>query len=305
MPKSTLEAKGTLMNPSLEMTQSKRTKARGKIAGRMVIYIFCTLLAILFIFPIFWSTLTSFKPPAEAQAAPATYWPTQLVLSNYIKLDKYGAGVWQYVFNSVTAAVLTVIGSIILCTLAGYGFSRFVFPGKNILFVMVLAAMMIPFQSILTPLFLILGQLKLQNTVFGLALVYITFQLPFGIFVMRNTFDTIPRELEEAALLDGCTPTTLLYRVMLTLVRPGIITVAIYAFLNSWNEFLAALIFMSKENRFTLPILLANVRSGLFGQIDWGALQAGVTITVIPCIILFLLLQRYYLQGLMGGAVKG
>jgi multiple sugar transport system permease protein len=122
---------------------------------------------------------------------------------------------------------------------------------------------------------------------------------------MRNTFDTVPRELEEAALLDGCTPFSLLYRVMLVLVRPGIITVAIYAFLNSWNEFLAALIFMSKQSNFTLPVLLVNLRNGQFGQVDWGVLQAGVTITIIPCIVLFLLLQRYYLQGLMGGAVKG
>jgi len=150
-----------------------------------------------------------------------------------------------------------------------------------------------------------LGALKLQNTLLGLALVYITFQLPFGIFVMRNTFDVIPRELEEAAYLDGCTPVTLLYRVMLTIVRPGIITVAIYAFLNSWNEFLAALIFMNNESMFTLPILLTSVRSGLYGSIDWGALQAGITITIAPCIILFLILQRYYMQGLMGGAVKG
>ena len=138
-----------------------------------------------------------------------------------------------------------------------------------------------------------------------MALVYITFQLPFGVFVMRNTFDAIPKELEEAAMLDGCTPFTLFYSVMIKLATPGVITVSIYAFINSWNEFLAALIFMSKEDKFTLPILLANVRSGLFGQIDWGALQAGVTLTIIPCILLFLLLQRYYMQGLMGGAIKG
>ena len=200
---------------------------------------------------------------------------------------------------------MTVIGAVVLSTLAGYGFSRFSFPGKSVLFILILATLMIPFQSILVPLFLILTRLKLHNTLFGLALVYITFQLPFGIFIMRNTFDTVPREMEEAALLDGCSALSLLYRVMLGIVRPGIITVGIYAFLNSWNEFLAALIFMTKESRFTLPILLTSVRSGYYGTIDWGALQAGVTITILPCIILFLLLQRYYVAGLMGGATKG
>jgi len=282
-------------------------KIRHRHAGtrKASYYIICSILAAMFIFPIFWSALTSIKPPLEASASPSTYFPTHLDWSNFKKLDEYGMGLWRYVFNSTIVALLTVFGSILLSTLAGYGFSRFNFPGKTFLFITILAALMIPFQSILTPLFIILGKLKLQNTLLGLSLVYITFQLPFGVFVMRNTFETIPRELEEAALLDGCSSFSVLHRVMLRLGIPGIVTVAIYAFLNSWNEFLAALIFMSSEKNFTLPILLVNVRNALYGQVDWGALQAGVTVTIIPCIIIFLLLQRYYLQGLMGGAVKG
>lgn len=121
---------------------------------------------------------------------------------------------------------------------------------------------------------------------------------------MRNSFESIPRELEEAALLDGCTSFTMLYRVMLTLVSPGIVTVVIYTFINAWNEFLAALILITDQDKFTVPVLLSNVQSGLFG-LDWGALQAGVIVAVIPSALIFLLLQRYYLQGLMGGAVKG
>ena len=294
------------MNPALVSDQQLHKRKKWSTTIKHAFYYgLCGLLAVMFIFPIFWSAMTSIKPPAEAQASPSTYLPSRLDFANYLKLNRFGTGAWQYIFNSTVVAIFTVIGSVILSTLAGYGFSRFSFRGKNVLFVMMLAALMIPFQSILTPLFIILGQLKLQNTLFGLSLVYITFQLPFGVFVMRNTFDTVPRELEEAALLDGCTPVSLLYRVMLVLVRPGIITIAIYAFLNSWNEFLAALIFMSKQSNFTLPVLLVNLRNGQFGQVDWGVLQSGVTITIIPCIVLFLLLQRYYLQGLMGGAVKG
>jgi multiple sugar transport system permease protein len=277
----------------------------GPTLSRVLIYVVCMALAIVFLFPVFWSAVTSFKPPREVAASPASGWPTRFVFDNYLKLNRFGVGIVRPVINSVIVAMFTVIGAILLSTLAGFGFSRFQFPGKNILFVMILATLMIPFQSILTPLFLILGALKLQNTLLGLALVYITFQLPFGIFVMRNTFDTVPRELEEAALLDGCTSFSLLYRVMIGIVRPGIITVAIYAFLNSWNEFLAALIFMNKESMFTLPIMLTSVRSGLYGTVDWGALQAGVTISIVPCVVLFLLLQRYYMRGLMGGAIKG
>ena len=280
-------------------------KASSWRAWRALLYVVCIVLAVLFLFPVVWAAVSSVKPPPEASAVPPTFLPSQVDFANYARLNNYGHGVWTYVGNSVGAAVMTVIGSVILSTLAGYGFSRFRFPAKNLMFVLILMTLMIPFQSILIPLFLILTGLRLQNTLFGLALVYITFQLPFGVFIMRNSFDTVPREIEEAALLDGCTPLTMLYRVMLNIVRPGVITVGIYAFLNSWNEFLAALIFMNKESSFTLPILLTSVRSGYYGAIDWGALQAGLMVTILPCVIIFLLLQRYYISGLTGGATKG
>jgi multiple sugar transport system permease protein len=291
-------------------TSDTRTSAPSRLTsrisiGRSLLYATCVVLAILFLLPIIWSTLTSLKPPVEASAVPPTYLPSAITFDNYFKLNQYGAGVSRYVYNSTTVALLTVLGTIVLSTFAGFGFSRFQFPGKNVLFVLVLLTLMIPFQSILTPLFLMLSWLKLQNTLLGLALVYITFQLPFGVFMMRNVFDTVPREIEEAALLDGCSTFQLLTQVMFVLVRPGIITVALYAFLNSWNEFLAALIIMTQESNFTLPIMLTSVRSGYYGAIDWGALQAGVTVTILPCILLFLLLQRYYIEGLMGGALKG
>lgn len=279
-------------------------RKNGRILGQTSAYVLCLIFAFLFLAPIIWSVITSFKPAAEALAAPPTGLPSRISLDNYLKLDRYGAGIAQYVFNSVVVAFITVIGSVLLSTLGGFGFARFNFRGKNPLFLLILSSLMIPFQSILTPLFVILTGIHLQNTLFGLALVYITFQLPFGVFVMRNTFAAIPREIEEAALLDGCTVLTLLWRVMIVLARPGIVTVGLYAFLNSWNEFLAALIFMSKEDHFTLPILLANVHSGRFGTVDWGALQAGVTITIVPCIVVFVLLQRYYIQGLTSGSVK-
>ncbi len=286
-------------------TANAPLKPSGMSLSRGILYFVSITLAILFLFPIVWTITSSIKPPAEAAASPPTIFPTQVSFDNYLQLNQYGDGVRQYLFNSIGVSIMTVVGTVILSTLGGFGFSRFSFPGKNVLFVMILATLMIPFQSILIPLFLILTNLKLHNTLFGLALVYITFQLPFGVFIMRNTFDTVPREIEEAALLDGCSSLSMLYRVMLAIVRPGIVTVGIYAFLNAWNEFLAALIFMTREDMFTLPILLTTVRSGYYGAIDWGALQAGVTITILPCIILFLLLQRYYVRGLMGGATKG
>jgi multiple sugar transport system permease protein len=135
-------------------------------------------------------------------------------------------------------------------------------------------------------------------------LIYTTFQLPFSIFMMRNAFDAVLKALVEAARIDGASQWTLLIGIMVPIAFPAAATVALFAFLNSWNEFLAALIFLSDQNKFTLPIMLVNVSSGLYGIIDWGALQAGVTITMLPCLVLFLLLQRYYVRGMTAGAVK-
>lgn len=276
-----------------------------QIAKNLAIYAVLILLAALFLFPLVWSFLNSLKTPAEALSVPPTYLPTSIVFDNYIELTTYGrGGVVRRVINSALVSSVTVVGTICLSTLGGYGFARFSFRGKNVLFIMVLSTLMIPFQSILIPLFVMLSAVDLHNNLFGLALVYITFQLPFGIFLMRNSFMSVPPELEESALLDGCTYFNVLYKMLLRLVLPGIVTVSIYAFINSWNEFLAALIFMTDQDNFTLPIFLSNVRSGLYGQVDWGALQAGVTVSILPSVVIFLLLQRYYMNGLMGGAVK-
>ena len=286
----------------LTQQQQRRTRQRAQLAFK---YFALTVLAILFLFPILWSLLHSLKTPSESLAVPPTYLPTEIVFENYTQLTAFGNyGVVGHVENSAIVALITVVGSLVLSTLGGYGFARFNFPGKNALFIMVLSTLMIPFQSILIPLFVMLVRFDLNDTLFGLALVYITFQLPFGIFLMRNSFLAVPREIEEAALLDGCSSLSLLYRMMLRLVLPGIVTVAIYAFINSWNEFLAALIFMSDQDKFTLPVFLTLVRSGIYGTVDWGALQAGVVVAIFPCLLVFLLLQRYYINGLIGGAVN-
>jgi len=262
------------------------------------------LFAIFFLMPIIWSFANSFKPAAEALANPAALFSKAFSFENYRRLENVGAGWYVYAGNSILIAFGTIALTVLVSVPAGYGFAKFRFPGQSLIFVVVMATMMIPFQSILTPLFLILKILRLQNNLFGLVLIYVTFQLPFSIFMMRNAFDAVPRALIEAARIDGASQWTILRRIMLPIALPGVATVAMFAFLNSWNEFLAALIFLSDQNKFTLPIMLVNVSSGIYGIIDWGALQAGVTVTMVPCIILFLLLQRYYVRGLTAGAVK-
>lgn len=266
---------------------------------------FGLIAAAIFVAPILWMVLSSFRPAAEAVNPPLPPWPqTGFSLDTYASLDRFGAGIWRYSYNSTVVALGTVVLSVVVSTLAGYGFSRFRFPFKGTLFVIVMATIMIPFQSILTPLFILLTRLHLQNTLLGLTLVYATLQLPFSVFMMRNAFDAVPHEIEEAARIDGCNSIQLLVRVMMPLVWPGVVTVALFAFLASWNEFLAALILMTDDSLYTLPVMLVTVVSGRLGTVDWGALQAGVTVMMVPCLVLFLLLQRYYVRGLTAGAVK-
>lgn len=273
--------------------------------GRMLAHPVGLFLSFLFMAPIAWSVLSSVKPPPEARQPPLPPWPTTgISLENYTALDSFGAGLWHATQNSLYVAGSSVVLTALISLLAGYGFSRFKFPLKNVFFIMILSTIMIPFQSILTPIFLLLATFRMQNTLTGLVLVYVTLQLPFSIFMMRNAFDAVPREIDEAARIDGAGTLALLRRVMLPLIWPGLVTVALFAFLNTWNEFIAALVLMTDQDKFTLPIMMTAVQSGRFGAINWGAVQAGVTVMMIPCLILFLLLQRFYIRGLTAGAVK-
>ena len=225
--------------------------------------------------------------------------------ANYSRLVEYGEGLGQYVINTLIVVVITVVGSLFISTLAGYAFARLNFFGKNAIFFGILAILMVPHASLLIPLFLWLNELKLINSLLGLSLVMIMYQMPFSIFMMRNTFAAIPREIDEAAAIDGASNFKLLTRVMVPLALPGLITVGLYAFLAAWNEFITALVLLNDGAKFTLPLALVNLVRGDFGSIDFGALQAGIVVSALPCLGLFFLLQRYFMAGYTGGAIKG
>jgi len=287
------------------MSEKTKMRARRTLVAAGTYHGTGLLLSIFFLAPFVITMLSSFRTGTEARLPPIPPWPTNgFSLDAYRGLDSFGSGVWQHTLNSAAVAISTALLTVVVSLLAGYGFSRYRFMFKNALFVLIIATLMIPFQSILTPLFIILARLGLNNSLIGLTLVYVTLQLPFSVFMMRNAFDAVPKEIEEAARIDGARDIRLLIRVLLPLVLPGIVTVAIFAFLNSWNEFLAALVLLSDNSKFTLPILISAVRAGRLGAIDWGAVQAGVTVMSLPCLFVFLLLQRYYMRGLMAGAVK-
>ena len=206
--------------------------------------------------------------------------------------------------NSVLVALGTVIGTVILATTAGYGFEKYGFFGRSTAFMVIIAMLMIPFQAVVTPLYIVLNKLGFHNSLTGLTLVYITYQLPFALFVMRNAFAAVPQALEEAALVDGASSVRMFRQVMLPLVRPGVITVALFAFFAAWNEFFAALILLSDQSKYTLPVALTLLQGSLLGQISWGTLQAGVMVSMIPCVIIYAVLQRYYVAGMLSGGIK-
>jgi multiple sugar transport system permease protein len=265
----------------------------------------CVALSAFAVVPIIMTALASFKSTAAAAATPPTYLPDGLNLASYQRLWNFQLGLPTYVFNSLGTAALAIAIALLVTIPAGYALARFPVPRKEVLFVFLLLGLIIPYQALLTPIFLMFSQLKITNTLLGLAIIHTHIQLPFSLYVMRNSFEAVPRELDEAAVIDGASSWQVLTRVFLPAVRPAIITVALFAFITSWNEFLGALVMMNRGDSFTLPLVLwTNRATTSLGGTDWGLLQAGVTISIIPCLVFYLLLQRYYVSGLTSGAVK-
>jgi len=270
-------------------------------------YVLTGGLAILFLFPIIWAAIASVSPsPGSSQVF-------GYGLGNYKTLYDSGVGLPTWLLNSVVISVLTVTFVLAVSMMGGYAFAKFSFPGKNVLFLSTLAILMVPSATLLIPIYLlhnfartvpIIDQIANMNLVW-LALVLGMFQLPFATYMMRISFESVPRELEEAALVDGSGTFAAFRHILLPLVRPGIVTVGLFAFLAAWNDFFAPLILINSSAEQPLPLALVNLRQQTMGAVDFGSTEAGVVVMSIPCLILFLLLQRYYVQGFMSGAIKG
>jgi multiple sugar transport system permease protein len=283
------------------MTAAQRTPtvSLAGIATRTPYWVFTGALALLFLFPLIWTAVASVSPQGGTNQVGG--WG----LGNYRTLAGYQGGIGLYLANSAFVSVLTVLLTLGISLLGGYAFARFRFPGKDALFLLTLAILMVPYATLLIPLYVLLNRVGLQNSLVGVALVITMFQLPFATFMMRISFEAVPRELDEAAMVDGCSPFGTLWRVLLPAVRPGMVTVGLFAFLTAWNDFIAPLILINDSDRFTLPLAISNLRSQVQGVVDYGATEAGVVVLALPCVVLFLLLQRHYVRGFMSGALKG
>lgn len=257
----------------------------------------------IFLLPLMLAVFRSVQAAPQVVATPSAQSFQGLSLDSYIQLFVQ-LPFLQFLINSLIVSLGGAIGTAILATLAGYGLARFRFRGQGLVFGLLLIALMVPFQALLTPIYLEFNAVGLIDNRLGLILFYITFNLPFGVFVMRNTFAAVPKELEEAAYVDGDTTLGAMWHVMRPMALPGIATTLLFTFLTCWTEFLGAFTFLTSEENQTLPVGLLNLVQGSYGQINFGYLVAGSVVSMIPCLVLYVSLQRYYVQGLAAGALK-
>jgi trehalose/maltose transport system permease protein len=254
-----------------------------------------------FLFPLYWAVVSSFTPERQLFAAPSLL-PRTLVLDHYLGL--FGEhDFWTPIRNSLVVAGATTVLSVSLGSVCAYAIARLRFPGKKLTLAFILAISMFPQISIVSPLYLMLRELRLLNTYPGLVLPYLTFAMPLAIWLLIGFFRQLPAELEQAALMDGASRLRILWEIVLPLSWPGIATVAILIFLYSWNEFLFALSFTLGPERYTVPVAITLFRGQY--QVPWGQILAAAVVATLPVAAVVLAAQRRIVAGLTAGAIKG
>jgi len=273
-----------------------------KGVGRAVVYIFLILFLIVELFPILWVVATSFKTSIDIFNWPPKIWPDPVTLSNYAYIFN-DMNLQNYLLNSIIVAIITTVICIIIGIPCAYAISRFHTGGKG-LSSWILMQRMIPSVAIIIPLFILLWKIHLLDTWFGLAIAHVTYSLPFGIWLMIGFFGDIPIELEESGMVDGCTRMGAFRRLTLPLVVPGLVAMAVLIAIQSWNEFLYAVILTSSRKSQTLPVAI-SVLVHPVTDILYGEMCAAAVVAIIPVFIFTLSIQKYLVRGLTAGSVKG
>jgi multiple sugar transport system permease protein len=252
------------------------------------------------LFPIYWVLTASFKTELSLYAKPPQ-WLFTPIIENYRRV-LFNIPFFQYMTNSLVIALGTTVGSLVLGTLAAYGFSRVRFRGSEALRFLVLVTRMVPRMTLVVPYYLLMLKIGMLDTYSGLVIAYVSFAMPFSIWLLIGFFDDVPIQVEEAAMVDGCSPWGTLFRIVIPIAAPGLAVAAIFAFLVSWNEFLFALILSGPASK-TLPVVIAGLTTDL-GPL-YGEMSAAAVMVMLPNIIMTIILQRYVVRGLTLGAVKG
>lgn len=255
------------------------------------------------LYPVLWVIKMALSPN-QGFSLSTNPLPTQVTLSNFIHIFTMDGGIfWRQLFNSIViSAATTIIGVVLACT-AAYAFSRFRFPGRTLTMGGFLVTQMFPGVVMAIPLYILLDELKLLNSLTGLILVYSTSSLPFCVWMLKGYFDTIPKDLEEAAVMDGASQWTIFTKVVMPLAKPAIVVTALFSFMTAWNEFILAATFLTDAKMYTLPVVLQRFVGEYSTQ--WGYFAAGAILVSLPVMALFFKLQKYLIGGLTAGAVKG
>ena len=259
------------------------------------------------LFPVFWMLSTSFKTATAVFDKPPEFVPSKPTLTSYKKMMTGTVGVtpiMRFFGNSVISSLSTVVVATVFAILASYALSRLRFRFRKPIMLGVLVTQMFPLVVILTPLYILYMRLRLLNTYTGLVIAFTSFTLPFSIWMLKGFVDTIPRELDEAAIIDGCGPLGVLLRVIVPVITPGIMATAVFAFLDAWNNLLFPLTLMTDVSMKTLPPGMVLAFGGEFKH-DWSGMMATSALVALPVIVVFVILQRYLVDGLTAGSVKG
>jgi len=263
---------------------------------------FLGLWLVITIFPLYWIIVTSFKAPGDIFSYPLQYWPAEFSLENYVQLfEKADFG--TYVVNSLVVSTAAATTATLISLLSAYVLARFEFRSKSAILMAFLVTQMIPAFIALGPLYLLMVDLGLVDDRFGLILVYVAVCIPFCTIMLRGFFANIPDALEEAAMIDGCSRLGALFRVIVPVMKPGIVAAFIFNFVNCWNELFLSVTLMNKDENKTIPTALNGFITSF--NIDWGSMSAAAVLTILPTMILFAFASRYIVQGLTAGAVKG
>ncbi|HWD05233.1 MAG TPA: carbohydrate ABC transporter permease [Amycolatopsis sp.] len=272
------------------------------LAQRITLSVAGVLVALLFFFPTYWMFTTSLKTPGEVLSPKYDLIPTSATLTNFASaLTK--PGFVTYLGNSLIVTLAAVITALVVGVLAAIPLARFRFRGRKGFLLLILVAQLAPLSALFIPMYLLMRDLSLLNTLPSLLLVYFATSLPFTVWMLYGFVNGIPYDLEEAAMIDGCSRTGAFRRVTLPLLGPGLVTTSVFSFITAWNEFLFALVFMRDKSKQTLPVWLSSFKTAF--SVDWGGVMAASVIYAIPALIFFLIVQRKLVSGMTAGAVKG
>jgi ABC-type glycerol-3-phosphate transport system permease component len=264
-------------------------------------YVLLTIVSVIAVGPFIWGVLTSLKTARQISAQPLEWLPAPLTFENYARAFQRGLGTG--ISNSLVVGLTSVVVCVVLAAFTGYALARVQFRFSNLILFSIIAPQFVPGLVNLVPTYIIMAHLGLLDTYAVLILLYTVHSLPMSVWIIKAFFETVPAELEQAAMVDGCTRWGSLWRVMLPLAQPGLAAAALFAFVNSWNEFLIAITMTSSAEMRTLPVAIYLSITDV--GIDWGALMASATLAVAPIAILFIFLQQRFINGLTAGALKG